>query len=158
MGNFAHIFNNLLYQWGDGNDNNSKSDGTDTWNGMSVGNAAVAAIHANRFIPWQKKATGADAKKALEHDLDTRVNLGGQPRPNRFDTPAGLVDPNSPLAPQPDRQNNFPTVVNVRSRYLTLSLTPPTVTPADQVSWQTVIAEAGTLVRGPQFPPLDVPS
>jgi pectate lyase len=156
-GNFAHVFNNLLSRWGFGNDQNSKDDGTDTWNGMSVGNAAVAAIHANRFIPWSKKAAGQDAKQALAHDNDTQVNLGGQARPNRFDTPEGHQDNDSPLTPVPDRQHGFPAAVNVRSRYLSQSLTPPTVTPADQVNWQTVIAQAGTLVRDPQFPLLVVP-
>jgi pectate lyase len=154
-GNFVHVFNNLLFRWGFGNDEEPKP--FSTWNGMSVGNAAVAAIHANRFLPWSKKATGQDASKALAHDPDTQVNIGGQARPNRFDTPDGRQDDDSPLAPVPDRPG-FPTIVNVRSRYLAQSLTPPTVTTVDQVNWATVIAQAGTPVRDSQFPVLVVPA
>jgi pectate lyase len=156
-GNFAHVFNNLLFRWGFGNKEKPKP--FDSWNGMEVGNAAVAAIHANRFIPWLDKADGQDASKALDHhDPDTQVNIGSQARPNRFDTSAGRQDNKSPLAPVPDRQNGFPTIVNVRSRYQSQSLTSPTVTPVAEVVWATVIAQAGTLVRDSQFRVLVVPA
>jgi pectate lyase len=159
-GNFGHVFNNLLYRWGFGNNQNEIG----SWNGVSIGNEpylrgeTAAAVHANRFIPWADKATGPAARHAFEHDTNTRVNIGGQPYPNRFDKPDGTPDTNSPLAPQPDRQNHFPAAVQVRDRYRSLSpsLTPPAVTPADQVPWQTVIDQAGTLVPDPRYPRLTI--
>lgn len=159
-GNFGHVFNNLLYRWGFGNN----ADAITSWNGMSIGNEeyltgdTVAAIHANRFIPWKDKATGAAASKAFEHDSNTRVNIGGQPFPNRFDKPDGSVDANSPLAPAPDEQNHFPAPVQVRERYRSRGVTPPVVTPADQVPWQTLVDRAGTLVADPNHRRLTVPS
>jgi pectate lyase len=157
-GNFGHVFNNLLYRWGFGN----KEDAITSWNGVSIGNETyltgetVAAVHANRFIPWADKATGPAARGAFEHDSNTRVNIGGQPFPNRFDKPDGRADGNSPLAPAPDRRNGFPAAVKVRERYQSQGITPPMVTPADQVPWQTLIDRAGTLVADPNHPRLTI--
>jgi pectate lyase len=151
-GNRAHIFNNLLFRWGFGNETDP------TWGGMLIENKAMAVIQANRFIPWARKASGEEARtNALKHDADTTVDvgdiglveLGQQDFLNELDNAKGKPGDyfTSPLLPK----GNFATIP-VSSWYAGLQLTAPMVTQASAVPWATIISRAGTLVRDPRHP------
>jgi pectate lyase len=153
-GNHIHVFNNLLYRWGFGNDqdeNGPKDLGTATWNGMTIGNSAQAVIQANRFIPWDKKATGKSARKVLSHDVKpgeaTTVDIGIKAGlPNEFDSPEGAPTDKGPLIPDP---KDFQTI-QVAGWYKTVKLDAPTVPPTGKVDWSAVVQESGPRVKDPR--------
>ncbi|MEA2564069.1 MAG: Pectate lyase [Acidobacteriota bacterium] len=145
-GNFGHIYNNLLYRWGFGNTENKKSNGTDTWNGMSVGNEAVALIQANRFIPWNLKLA-----ETIQIDLGTTVDIGfpaldlfKPDRTNRFDSPDGTENP---AGGPPRPKKGFPDIdVNSIYNRAGLARSQPDVTAKDQVNWLALAKAAGSSV------------
>jgi hypothetical protein len=144
-GNFGHIYNNFLYQWGFGFNRKLNgvdlkgTKGTNTWRGMEVGGGngvvggttnGTALIEANRFIPWDKKDELADAIK-IHPNTVVDIGLASGGHPNEFDQPNGRPStaafPTSPPALD-------------RSPYGTLP-TPETLTTKAQ--WKTVINQSG---------------
>lgn len=134
-GNFGDIFNNLVYHWGAGNGENDKSNGTDTWNGMSVGNQGAAVIQANRFIPGlvpdgtstTKTVLRTDKTVQLDIDPDPIVDIGKGSFTNQFDN--GAMAPNGTFTNlSSDRMQLYSTVQLGQ---------PPTVTPTADLAIKT---------------------
>jgi hypothetical protein len=146
-GNFAHIFNNLLYHWGTGNDTNDKSNKTNSWLGVGVGhgdgvvgggNNGRALIEGNRFIP-DPDPIKMSLDKTIDIGPDTKVDVGTTlGRPNRFDDPNGVKRPTVTL-PAP------------AEGFADLSVTPftevgstrPAVLDANVIDWQDVVRTSG---------------
>ena len=155
-GTHAHIFNNLLYRWGyqEGGVTDEKS-----WNGMSIGALEnqtglpmpMAVIQANRFIPWDEKQSGA-----IMLDSGTQVDIGPADLGNRFDKPNGKKDDNSGLAPNPVPAHT----IDVNSWYtslkdpngVSLGLTAPQVTAAENVNWVKLGRRSGPVQFTPPVP------
>jgi len=95
-GNFGHIFNNLVYQWGVGNTENTKTNKTNAWVGMEVGHGdgvidgktnGSALIEANRFIPYELK-DGLD--RTIDIGPNTKVDIGTtNVKPTKVGIPPG---------------------------------------------------------------------
>lgn len=146
VGNFGHIFNNLLYRWGFGDDSASKS----TWVGMTIGGGdmvpnGIALIQANRFIPWKKKV---QLNQALNIGANTTVDIGltaAPPAPqtsrypNRFDDKDGNAIPNA--APPTPTPGGFATLRLDEFNGIALP-TPVEATGTTGISWTTVVTEA----------------
>jgi hypothetical protein len=150
-GNFGDIFNNLVYHWGSGNGENEENNGTDTWNGMAVGNQGTAVIQANRFIPGSvPEGTNTDKTvlrtgETVHLDNNPFVDIGTSSGfPNQFDN--GAQVPTGQLA-------NFS---SERTRlYSTVQLgQPPTVTTTANLAvtttgtpnpftWANIVTDAG---------------
>lgn len=150
QGNFGDIFNNIVYHWGAGNGDDSHENGTDTWNGMSVGNQGTAVIQANRFIPGEvtvvtenKSEQQTRTGKTIRLDSNPIVDIGtiGTKRlPNQFDGKA--------KAPTGTFRNLSTQRTNL---YSTVQLgAPPTVTSktalgvaTNALTWATIVTDAG---------------
>lgn len=136
--NRAHVFNNLLFRWGFGNDQNEEQNGTKTWVGVNVGRNAEAVIQANRFIPWEDKLD-----KVIEIDNSAFADDGSfDELSNRFDTADGTEQPpppDGPLGPKPpDRVKK----IDLGPLYQGVGGA-PNVTKVDQVNWMAVVTDAG---------------
>lgn len=162
-GNFGHIFNNVIYRWGFGNDADPPTNGTNTWRGIEIGGGdgvtgggdnGSALIEANRFIPWKEKKKLADT---ITVNRDTIVDIGlspstGQPpstnQPNRFDDPDGN-ERTVVLVKRTDSDVVFPappqgfSFIDVMSQYTAVNLQKPTVTPASAANWVDIVSSSG---------------
>jgi pectate lyase len=103
-GNFAHIYNNLLYRWGYLKNDNDDDAGSNTYRGIEIGGGDLttdngqALIEANRFIPWTNRRQ--DIAREIAFNQGTQVSLGTGTSVNEFDDPAGNAHvPDSPKIP-----------------------------------------------------------
>lgn len=146
-GNFGHIFNNFLYQWGFGNDEDKSGNGTSTWRGMEVGggngvvgggNNGTALIEGNRFIPFRPKdqfSNTININASTMVDIGTGSASANPPvaaHPNEFDKPNGT--------PRKDAFPTAGTTVIDRSPYGTLP-TPEHLT--GTAAWTDVVNRSG---------------
>jgi pectate lyase len=150
-GNFGHIFNNLLFQWGFTSP--GSPDSTDpTWLGMATGggkdranDGSMALIQANRFIPWVQKQGLNDA---VQINATTTVDLSsGTDLANEFDLPAGTIPPlpagaTTPVQPTAQRGGSVATITP--STFYTGTRTAPTVSAAGTFPWRTLVGAAGS--------------
>lgn len=60
-GNKAIVYNNLMFGWGVGNNEDQSDNGTNEWTGAVTDSTAAAVIAENRFIPWRLKTAATDA-------------------------------------------------------------------------------------------------
>jgi pectate lyase len=136
QGTVAHIFNNLLFRWGFGN-NSDRVDAQDperktsSWIGINVETGASAVIQANRFIPWDSKP---DLNKAIKVDQDngrTIADIGTRNFPNEFDNAQGMAGSAQP--PGPFSQINIGSYLGQE----------PEVTLVGQVPWASIVNSAG---------------
>lgn len=146
-GNFAHIYNNLLYRWG-----YTKNDSdNDTWRGIEIGGGKVptdngtaenpptdngrALIAANRFIPWAQK-TGVE--RELAFNVQTEVELSAT-KPNEFDGPNGT--PGTAITSvAPATAATFP----IGTMYTDAGATEPQVLATTDVQWRKLVGQAGS--------------
>jgi hypothetical protein len=161
-GNFGHIFNNVVYRWGFGNDDDPPKHGSNTWRGIEIGGGdgvtgggkdGSALIEANRFIPWKKKKELADT---ITVNANTVVDIGMTPskdqpplmnQPNRFDDPDG----NARTVTFPTPPQGFSFIGE--SVYTDVDREKPPVTPATTANWVAIVQGAGPgEPRGPESP------
>ncbi len=95
-GNQAHIFNNLVYQWGAGYPADGTAVGGDEWVAMVADNGGEAAIQGNRFIPYPGKLT---ANKTINVDQTSKIFLGTEARVT------GMSGTGTPSFSDPDAAN-----------------------------------------------------
>ena len=156
-GNFAHVFNNLLFRWGftgPASKPNALHALNNTWRGMEVGGGdrdpdnSQALIQANRFIPWVDKQ---QLDMAINIHPTTTVDLSSTTEDaNEFDGPDGKLPPapvdatGAALArPQPSVPTGA-TGTTLVAAALYLDLTPPPVTTAATVDWTSLVTSAGS--------------
>jgi hypothetical protein len=147
QGNFGDIFNNIVYHWGAGNGENQENNGTDTWNGMAVGNQGIAVIQANRFIPGpvpvdtgNNSQTFVRTDRTVQLDNDPIVDIGIERFPNQFDKSA-----EAPKGTLPDLSSER------KDLYSNVQLgDPPTVTSTaslavgtNPLTWASIVTNAG---------------
>ncbi|MFL6247328.1 MAG: hypothetical protein ACJ74H_14960 [Thermoanaerobaculia bacterium] len=146
-GTFGHIFNNLLFRWGFGNDADTTGDSqnsdtkTNSWVGMAGGGGeegrsvpnqnGTALIQANRFIPWKKKALDT---KTVDIDPNSTVDLRfNHTLRNRFDDNNGNENTSFFLQRS----------VNVDLATFRETLPKPDITAANAVNWRNLLDDAG---------------
>ncbi|HKO58168.1 MAG TPA: hypothetical protein VJ276_20035 [Thermoanaerobaculia bacterium] len=154
-GNFGHIFNNVVYRWGFGNNDQPPKHGANTWRGIEIGGGegvtgggdnGSALIEANRFIPWKEKKELTDT---ITLNANTVVDIGvtaskDQPplmnQPNRFDDPDGNA--RTVVFPPPTQGfSGFSFIGD--TRYTDVGRQKPPVTPAGTADWIAIVQGAG---------------
>lgn len=152
QGNTAILYNNLMFRWGVGNNENDSDNGTNEWTGVVTDNDGRAIVLRNRFIPWRKKTEVADT---IDIGPDTTVDVGN-PRA------AGTKADGTPIPPRADLTNEFDgadgarlstqpsisrrrvQVIDLDALYRDLKLTgvtPPT--PGTITNWMPILLSAG---------------
>ena len=136
QGTVAHIFNNLLFRWGFGN-NSDRVDALDpkrktsSWVGINVETGASAVIQANRFIPWASKPDLSQAIKVDQDNGRTSADIGTRNFPNEFDDAEGVTGSAQP--PGPFSQINIASYLGQE----------PEVTRVGEVPWAELVQGAG---------------
>jgi pectate lyase len=154
-GNFGHVFNNLVYHWGIGNDENNKANKTNSWLCVGVGhgdgtvdggNNGSALIEANRFIPYAKKM---ELDKTIDIGPKTRVDIGTTVR-----TASGKAAPSSALPNRFDEPNGkkrtvaFPAPAGgfvdlTQDPFTQVGFTRPGVSNAEFLDWAQIVRDSG---------------
>ncbi|MFP5246846.1 MAG: hypothetical protein ACLGH0_09135 [Thermoanaerobaculia bacterium] len=142
-GNFGHVYNNLVFRWGNGNFEDDEANKTNTWLGMAVGGGSgvvgtgvpngTALIEANRFIPVKDKKA---LEKTIEINPNTKISLGSNA--NEFDSLDGTNRNKTLTVPAANSA-----AIDIATVYSNVNRTAPTVAVPTAAEWLTIVARAG---------------